>query len=392
MFKDLSFSAFTMGLLTAFAGFASSFSVVLEGFRSVGASPEQAASGLMMAAVAMGLGAIILSLPTKLPVSLAWSTPGAALLVTTGVVEGGFAVAVGAFIMCAVAIIISGVIKPLGEAVSKIPKPIASAMLAGILFGLCLAPFKAIAFDPVLGLPIFLAWAVFRVIRPLMAVPAALFVFVLVIVFGTDVTGAAIMQSFSGVALVPVFVMPEFTLAGAISIALPLYIVTMASQNIPGIVVITSYGYASRAREWFTVTGILSLLAAPFGSHAINLAAITAAMCAGEEAHPDRAKRYWAAVIAGIFYTVFGLLAGYVTAFVNLAPTILLQAVAGLALISAFLGAVVSAVEDRDMLEPAIITFLVTASGVTIVGISGAFWGLVAGCMVLGLRRWIFAR
>ena len=161
----------------------------------------------------------------------------------------------------------------------------------------------------------------------------------------------------------------------------------MASQNIPGIVVITSNGYASRAGEWFTVTGVLSLLSAPFGGHAVNLAAITAAMCAGEEANPDRAKRYWAAVIAGVFYTIFGLLAGYVTAFVSLAPTILLQAVAGLALITAFMAAVVSAVEDREALEAAIITFLVTASGVTILGISGAFWGLVAGCAVLALRR-----
>jgi benzoate membrane transport protein len=387
MLKDLSPQSFFMGCLTAFVGFASSFAVVLQGLKGVGATDYEAASGIMALSVAMGLCAIVLSLWTRLPVSIAWSTPGAALLVTAGVPEGGFAVAVGAFLVSGVLIVVAGLFRPLGRAVAAIPAPLANAMLSGVIIGLCFAPFKAIAFSPALGLPILVAWAIVAAFKRLYAVPAALIAFVAVMAFGVELPEGALATWASSLAPPVEFVLPQFTLPSLVSIALPLFIVTMASQNIPGIAVLKVNHYNPNPGPLFAVTGIFSLLSAPFGGHAVNLAAITAAMCAGEDAHPDPKKRYWAAIIAGIGYVILGLAAGAVTAFVSLAPPILIQAVAGLALIGAFSGSAVAAFKDVETREAAAVTFLITASGISILGISGAFWGLVAGVLMLGLVR-----
>ncbi len=376
-----------MGCLTAFVGFASSFAVVLQGLKGVGATDYQAASGLMALSVSMGLCAIVLSAWTRLPVSIAWSTPGAALLATAGAVDGGFAAAVGAFLVCGVLIVIAGLFRPLGRAVAAIPAPLANAMLSGVILGLCFAPFKAIAFDPLLGLPILVAWAVVLMVKRLYAVPAALAAFVGVMVLGVELPEGAMAEWSQSLAPPVEFVGPLFTLPALISIALPLFIVTMASQNIPGIAVLKVNHYEPNPGPLFATTGVFSLLSAPFGGHAVNLAAITAAMCAGEDAHPDPARRYWAAIIGGIGYVVLGLLAGAVTAFVSLAPPILIQAVAGLALIGAFSGSAVAAFREPEAREAAAVTFLITASGVSFAGISGAFWGLVAGGLMMGLQR-----
>jgi benzoate membrane transport protein len=387
MLKDFSVQALFMGVLTAFVGFASSFAVVLHGLQAVGATEAQAASGLMALSISMGACAILLSAVTKLPVSIAWSTPGAALLASTGAIEGGFNAAVGAFLICAVLIVIAGLFKPLGRAVAAIPAPLANAMLAGVLLGLCFAPVKAIGFNPLLGLPIVLAWIVVGAFKRLWAVPAALVAFVLVLTFGVDIPEGALASI--GRSLVPIVEIahPVFNLAGFVSIALPLFIVTMASQNIPGIAVLKVNRYDPMPGPLFAVTGFFSVLSAPFGGHAVNLAAITAAMCAGQDAHPDPKRRYWAALISGVGYVVLGLLAGIVTAFVALAPPILIQAVAGLALVGAFSGSAMAAFQAPDSREAAAITFLVTASGVSFGGISGAFWGLVAGGLMLALSR-----
>ncbi|GEO83975.1 MULTISPECIES: benzoate/H(+) symporter BenE family transporter [Alphaproteobacteria] len=387
MFKDLSAQSFFMGCLTAFVGFASSFAVVLQGLKGVGASDYEAASGLMALSVSMGLCAILLSAWTKLPVSIAWSTPGAALLATAGMVEGGFAAAVGAFLVCGVLIVIAGLFRPLGRAVAAIPASLANAMLSGVILGLCFAPFKAIAFDPKLGLPILIAWAAVLAFKRLYAVPAALLAFVIVMIFGVDLPEGAMASWASSLAPPMELVMPVFTLPALVSIALPLFIVTMASQNIPGIAVLKVNHYDPMPGPLFAVTGLFSLLSAPFGGHAVNLAAITAAMCAGEDAHPDPKKRYWAAIIGGVGYVILGLLAGAVTAFVSLAPPILIQAVAGLALIGAFSGSAVAAFKEPQTREAAAVTFLITASGVSFGGISGAFWGLIAGALMLALLK-----
>lgn len=387
MLKEFSVQSLFMGCLAAFVGFASSFAVVLQGLKGVGATDFQAASGLMALSIAMGLSGIFLSFFTRLPVSVAWSTPGAALLAATGAVEGGFPAAVGAFLICSLLIIFAGLFKPLGRAVAAIPAPLANAMLAGVIIGLCYAPIKAIDFNPYFGLPIVLAWIVVGSINRLYAVPAALVAFVLVMIFGIDLPdqlGATLANS-----LVPPieFVWPVFNLQALISIAIPLFIVTMASQNIPGIAVLKVNHYEPNPSELFSVTGLYSLYAAPFGGHGVNLAAITAAMCAGEDAHKDPKRRYWASLITGIGYVIFGLLVGVVTTFVSLAPPILIQAVAGLALVGAFSGSAVNAFKEAETREAAAITFLITASGISFGGISGAFWGLLAGGLMMAMSR-----
>ena len=373
--------AVSAGLLAGFVGFASSFAVVLQGLVAVGASPGQAASGLMALSIAMGLAGVVLSLRLRLPISVAWSTPGAALLAATAVPAGGFAEAVGAFLVCGVLLTVAGLWKPLGRAVAAIPAPLANAMLAGILFTLCLAPVRAVAEQPVAGLAIVLAWAVVARINRLLAVPAAVVVAVAVIAASAPMPGGDWMPR-------PEVVMPAFSLASLTGIALPLFIVTMASQNIPGLAVLSANGYRPEAGPLFTVTGLFSLAGAPFGGHAVNLAAITAALCAGEGAGPDPARRWVAAVVAGATYVVFGLCAGAVTAFVASAPPVLIQAVAGLALLGPFGGAMLGAVQAPQGREAALVCFVVTASGVAFLGIGGAFWGLLTGGVMMALARW----
>lgn len=385
MFRDFSSSALFMGVVAALVGFASSFAIVLQGFISMGATPAQAASGLMAIAVTKGIAAIIMSARTKIPIAFAWSTPGAALLVTMSAPPGGFGEAIGGFILSALLLILTGLWRPLADLVSKIPTPLANAMLAGVLLGLCLAPFEAIAFNPAWGAPILLAWVIGRRIHPLVAVPAALAAFAAVVLFGLRPNPAEL----SGIPLLttPEFVMPVFTLGAFLGIALPLYIVTMAGQNLPGIAVLKAHDYARAPGPDIAASGLASLIAAPFGGHAANYAAITAALCMGPEAHPDRERRYWAAIVAGVCYVGLGLLASAATAFVALAPTVLIQAVGGVALFGAFSASALNAFKDAEDREASAVTFLLTASGVAFMGVSGAFWGLLAGGAMLMIRK-----
>jgi len=376
-------AAIAAGLLAAFVGFASSFAVVLRGLTAAGASPEQAASGLMAVSVAMGVGGIWLSLRTRMPVSVAWSTPGAALLASNGVPEGGFPAAVGAFLVTGALIVAAGQFRPLGRAVAAIPAPLANAMLAGVLLSLCLAPVRAVAFDPALGLAIVGTWAVVGRFNRLLAVPAAVLVTAALVVATVPLP----YQGVESLLPVPQPVMPAFVPATLLGISLPLFLVTMASQNIPGMAVLNANGYRPDPGPLFTRTGILSLLAAPLGSHAVNLAAVTAAICAGPDAGPDPARRYWAAIVAGLGYIGFGLLAGGATVLIAAAPPVLIEAAAGLALLGAFGAALMAAVADPARREAAVITFLVSASGLSIYGIGGAFWGLLAGGAMLVLGR-----
>ena len=381
---DFSSTALAAGILASFVGFASTFAVIIRGLTAMGASPEQAASGLLAVAVAMGLGGIVLSLLTRQPISIAWSTPGAALMASSAPVEGGFAGAVGAFLIAGALIVLAGQIRPLGRAVAAIPAPIANAMLAGVLLPLCLAPARAVAATPAMGLAIVLAWAVVAKFNRLYAVPAAVLVAALLIGATADLGGLAL----ADLRPTATVIAPEFSLSGMIGLAIPLFIVTMASQNIPGLAILNLNSYRPDAGRLFTATGILSVLAAPFGALSVNLAAITAALCAGPDAHPDRTRRYWAAVVSGTGYVLYGLLAGAATAFIAAAPPLLIEAVAGLALLGAFGGAIAGAVADPKAREVALVTFLVAASGLTWFGVSGAFWGLIAGGAMHVLTRW----
>ncbi len=383
MKNDITLQAVAMGLITAFGGWARSFTVVLQGLLGVGASHAQAASGLFAASLAMGLAGIVTSLRYRQPISVAWSTPGAALLATTGTIEGGFPAAVGAFVVCALLIVASGYWDRLGRWVAAIPASLANAMLAGVLLGLCLAPVKAVAQLPLQGLAIVATWAVMARVKRILAVPAAV-----------AVTLAAIAYTGGGAAAPatlwapPELVAPVFNLAGLVGIAVPLFIVTMASQNIPGFAVLKVYGYSPPAGPLFRLTGFFSLAGTPLGSHAVNLSAITAAMCAGPDAHADPARRYWAAAACGVGYVAFAFLAPAASAFVAASPPVLIQAVAGLALLGALGGALQGAMQDAAEREAALVAFLVTASGVSFMGVSGAFWGLVAGGAIRALARW----
>jgi benzoate membrane transport protein len=386
MLKDFSPQAFTMGLLAAFVGFASSFAVILQGLTAVGASPPEAASGLAALSVAMGVLGIILSVWTRMPVSVAWSTPGAALLVGTGAVVGGFGVAVGAFLAANLLIVVAGLVRPVGNAVTKIPQAVASAMLAGVLMELCFAPVKAVVADPYAGLLIFAAWAIAGAWNRLMAVPAALAAFALITLVNFP---ADAFSSLPAASLPFQWVMPGFSWQSMISVAVPLFFVTMASQNIPGITVLKVNGFEPPPGPLLAGTGIFSILSAPFGGHGVCLAAITASMCAGPDAHSDARRRYWSAIIAGIFYVLFGLFTGFITWFVAQAQPILIEAVAGLALFGAFSASASAAFKDPDTREAAAVTFMVTASGQSFAGVSGAFWGLLAGVAVFLLKKLI---
>ncbi len=370
------------GVLAAFVGFASSFSVVLKGLTAMGATPSQAASGLMALSVAMGVCAIGLSLWRREPISIAWSTPGAALLASSTAPAGGFGAAVGAFLVSGVLIVLAGSWRPLGRAVAAIPAPIANAMLAGVLLHLCLAPVTAVAVEPGLALPVIVVWAVVWRFRRLYAVPAAVFVMVVLLGFqGGAVSGVTWFSGVEGVT-------PVWSAAAALGLGVPLFLVTMASQNIPGMAVLAVNGYAPPPGPLFRVTGVFSLLAAPFGGHAVNLAAITAALCAGPGAGDDPARRYWAAVVAGVVYCGFGVLAGGAVGLIAVSPPVLIEAIAGLALLGTLGGALLGAVAEGEGRDAAVVTFLVTASGVGFLGVSGAFWGLIAGGAILVLGRW----
>jgi benzoate membrane transport protein len=379
-----SFQAMLAGLLSGFVGFAGAFAIVLKGLTGAGATPAQAASGLLAVSVAMGFAGILMSLKTRMPISAAWSTPGAALLASTGMVEGGFPAAVGAFLLCGVMMVAAGLFKPLGRTITAIPPALASAMLAGVLLGLCLAPVRAVAQFPHIALGLVVVWAVVARINRLLAVPAAVIALLAVMALWPQAQFPATSDLWPRIEIIT----PVFTLQAAIGVAVPLFLVTMASQNIPGMAVLNANGYRPAPGPLFTTTGLFTLLAAPFGGHAVNLAAITAAICANPEAHPDPTRRYWAAVFAGLTYIAFGLTAGAATAFFATSPPVLIEAVAGLALLGAFAGAILNAVRDEKDREAAIVTFLVTASGLSFYGIGAAFWGLLAGGVLLAFDRW----
>lgn len=334
----------------------------------------------------MGITSILFAIIYRIPISIAWSTPGAALLVAAGQSHANFAAAVGSFIVCGALIVLCGLWPALGRLMTSIPKPIASAMLAGILFPICLAPVTAIIDFPLLALPIVVAWLVMLRFAPRWAVPAAMLVAAIVIAIsagGEWVQKAELAPQLS-------FVLPVFDPVVIVSLGLPLFIVTMAGQNVPGFVVMSTFGYVTPPRPVLVGTGVASVGGAFFGGHAINLAAITAAIMASPEADPDKSKRWIATLSAGFLYLLLGLGAGVATALVAASPPILIIAVAGLAVVGALITSITGALEDPPHRITAIATFLVTASGFTLIGIGSAFWGLLVGAVFmlwLGWRR-----
>lgn len=371
------------GLLTAIVGFASSFAVVLAGLQAVGASPAQAASGLIALCAGQGLLMAVLAWRSRIPLSFAWSTPGAALLASSGLPHGGFSEAVGAFLIAAALIVAAGSWRAFGRAVEAIPTSLASAMLAGVLLDLCLAPVRAAEAMPWQAAAIIGVWAITWRLARLYAVLAAVVVAAAVIASSTPLPAGTFDAAWPELT----FVAPTFSLDATIGIALPLFLVTMASQNIPGLAVLNANGYKPAAAPLFVMTGGTSLVTALFGGHMLNLAAITAALCAGPDAHPDPTRRYLASLTAGVAYIVIALLAGIAAAFATASPPLLIQTVAGLALLASLAGAASSALAKADEHVPAVVTFVTTASGLSIFGIGAAFWGLIAGGVLLAMLR-----
>ena len=376
---------FIAGSIASLVGFASSFTIVLAGLVAVGATDREAASGLLVLSLAMGAVGMWASWHLRQPIGIVWSTPGAALLVSTGDVEGGYRAALGAFVLAGALTVIAGLWRPLSRWIARIPGPLASALLAGVLLPVCFAPARSMVAEPWLTAPVIVVWVVlFRFARR-WAVPGALVAAVLAIVIGQPDSAADFAPTW------PAFTasMPSFHLGTMVGLGVPLFIVTMASQNVAGIAVLRSFGYTPPLRPLLVATGAATVVGAPFGAHGINLAAITAALVAGPDAHPLPERRWVAGVVSGGGYLLLGLLAGVATALVASAPPLVIATVAGMALFGALTGALAGAMADATLRDAAVITLVVSASGISAFGISAPFWGLVAGIVFhAATREW----
>lgn len=386
-FRDVNLSAATAGFVAVLVGFTSSVAIVFQAAQAFGATPELITSWMWALGLGMGLCSAIPSLVLKKPVMVAWSTPGAAVLATAGLSSGfSMAQAVGAFMACAVLIILCGATGLFERVMNRIPMAIASALLAGVLARFGLQAFAAAQTALALVVLMLLAYLLGRRLLPRYAVPITLLA-ALAYAFanGQFNTGALTLQW-----ALPVFTAPEFSFSAFVSLALPLFIVTMASQNLPGVAAIRAAGYDLPISKLITLTGAATLVLAPFGGFSLNLSAITAAICMGQEAHPDKARRYTAAVVCGLIYIAIGLVGAAVTGLLLAFPKELVLAIAGLALLGSIGGGLHAALKDDAHREAALITFLVTLSGVVIAGIGSAFWGVVAGALALIVGKGAF--
>lgn len=370
------------GLVAVLVGFSSSFAIVLAGLHAVGADDAQAASGLLVLSFSMGAVGLALSWHYRIPLTTAWTTPGAALLVTAGHVDGGYAAALGAFMLAGGLIVLAGLWPAMTRAIVAIPAPLANGLLAGVLLPVCLAPARSLVEHPGLTAPVVVTWLILSRFARRAAAPGALLAAAVGVAID-PVAGAAPAH------LLPqlTWVTPSVEVGTLIGLGLPLFLVTMVSQNIAGISVLATHGFRAPLKPVLVATGAATIAGAPMGAHGINLAAITAAFTAGPDAGADPSRRWIAGVSASAAYLVIGLAAGLATALLSASPPVLIEAVAGLALLGALGAALRAATASEDKSEAAMISFAVTASGVTTLGISSPFWGLVAGLAVLGLLR-----
>jgi benzoate membrane transport protein len=379
---DLSLPAVVAGFVAVLVGFTSSVAIVFAAAQALGATPAQAASWMWALGLGMGVTTIGLSLATRQPVLTAWSTPGAALIAgTSGVAMGE---AVGAFVACGALIWLAGVTRIFERLMDRIPQAIAAALLAGVLARFGLDAVGAVTSEPLLVISMALAFLAGRRAWPRYAVPGVLAI---------GIVAAAVQGSLRWDRMVfepawPVWTAPVFTASALVGIALPLFVVTMASQNLPGVAAQRAAGYTTPVSASITTTGAATLLLAPFGGYAFNLAAITAAICMGREAHADPSRRYAASVMAGVFYIAIGLAGGAVVGLLQAFPRELVLALAGLALLGTIAGGLAAALAHDAHRDAAILTFVVTLSGVTLAGIGSAFWGVVAGVAALVVQQW----
>lgn len=387
MFRDVPpLSAWSSALIATLVGFGGTVPLVVHAIQTLGASVEQTGSAVTALCLGIAIGGAALSLRYRIPVVLAWSTPGAALLAaaTPGL---GWPVAVGVFVAAGLMMVILGLVPALGRLAERIPSSIASAMLAGVLLPFCLRLFGLGAADPLLVALLVAVFVIARARVPLHALLLALAAGVVLTLIRGDV--AALPPGATFGALVPT--MPAFDAGALLSLAVPLFLVTLVSQNLPGLVVLRTAGYEPKPGPLLVSTGIATLVAAPFGAHALNLAAITAAICTNAEAHPDATKRWTVGVIYAGCYVLLAIFSPLLVRLFLALPPEVIAALTGLALIPALTGAMGTMLAAPDHRDAAIVTFLATGSGLTIFGLGSAFWGLVAGFIALGaatlLRR-----
>ena len=384
-FKDLSLSAFVAGFVAVLVGFTSSVAIVFQAAQSFGATPAQITSWIWALGLGMGLCSLVPSLLLRKPVMVAWSTPGAAVLATAGA-AGSFSMgeAVGAFMVCSLLVILVGATRALERVADRIPMEIASALLAGVLARFGIQAFAAAQ----TALPLVLLMVGTYLVARRMAGRYAVVFTLMVGILWVLITGQMAWSMEPVRLAMPVFVAPQWSVSAIVSLAIPLFVVTMASQNLPGMAVIRASGYELPVSRLITMTGWASLVLAPFGAFALNFSAITAAICMGPEAHEDRLKRYTAAASCGAIYIVIGLFGALVTGLLTSFPKELVVAIAGIALLSTIGNGLASALRDERHREPALITFLVTLSGITLMDIGSAFWGVVAGSLALFVQQY----
>jgi len=379
-FKDVSVSTVFAGAVTVMVGFTSSVAVVFHAAQSAGANAEQMASWIWALGLGMGITCVALSWRYKQPVVTAWSTPGAAMLITAA---SGMPMAevVGAFVVSSLLVMAVGFSGVFERFMHRIPLPLAAGMLAGVLLRLGLDVFVTMSQQWPLPLLMTVVYLLARRWQPRYAVVLSLLAGTAMAAWQGDVHWQSIDWQWAQ----PVWVTPSFSVAALIGMALPLFIITMAAQNIPGVAAMKAHGYAPPLSPVMGWIGVVNVLLAPFGAFALNLAAITASICSSEEAHADKAKRYTAAMSAGMFYILMGLAGASVVSLFAALPKALVMVIAGLALFGTIANALANSLQDISTREPALITFLVTASGFSLWGIGAAFWGLVAGGIAWGL-------
>ncbi|MBA1277355.1 benzoate/H(+) symporter BenE family transporter [Stutzerimonas stutzeri] len=375
---DSSASTVVAGFIAMLTGYTSSLVLMFQAGQAAGLSGAEISSWIWALSIGMAVCSIGLSLRYRTPVVVAWSTPGAALLISSlpGVPYGE---AIGAFIFASVLIAVCGLTGSFERLMRKVPASLAAALLAGVLFNIGIEIFRAVGVQPVLVLSMFFSYLLAKRLVPRYAVLSALIV-------GCVLAGVLGLLDFSDLSLeiaVPVWTTPSLSFAAIFSIGIPLFVIAMASQNMPGLAVLRAEGYQVPASPLISVTGIASVLLAPFGSHGVHLAAITMAICAGPEAHPDPARRYTAAVWCGVFYGIAGIFGATLAALFAAFPAALVLSIAALALLGSIGSGLTQAMQTPHEREAALITFMVTASGLTLFGIGAALWGLIAGVVTL---------
>ncbi|MGC4016238.1 MAG: benzoate/H(+) symporter BenE family transporter [Luteolibacter sp.] len=381
--NEFSFSALVAGFVSVLVGFTSSVAVIFQATQNLHATPEQTASWLWAIGLGMGLLSIVFSLVWRQPILIAWSTPGVAV-VGAAAASGNLTLpqAIGTFIVSAVLVTVAGFSGGFERVMKRLPLPLASALLAGVLSKFALDGFMATPRNPKLVIAMAGAYVLGRRFWPRANVP-------LVLAVGIAIAASQHLFHLEAVPwsiTLPVWMAPEFGAGPLLGVAVPLFIVTMASQNLPGVSAIRLAGYEPPLSKVIGWTGITTLLLATFGCFSVNLAAITAAFCTSPEAHPDPKRRYWAPVCAGLFYLLIGVFGATVAGLFAAFPKELVLAVAGLALLTTIANGLALSLGEERYREASAMTFFVTLSGIALAGIGSAFWGMVAGLIVLGLR------